>query len=66
MKVSKNILLIDYIISAADTDKLKPNVVLSLIEVCFSDLDKEEKKGLSKDILTTLGMTNPAAKMMIM
>lgn len=65
MKVSKNVLLIDYIISAADTEKLKPNVVLSLIEVCFSDLDKEEKKVLSREIMQTLGLVNPIAKMML-
>ena len=62
IKVSKNVVLIDYIISAADTANLKPNVVLSLVEVCFSSLEKEKKKELANDLMKTLGLINEDAK----
>lgn len=43
MKMAKNVLLVDYIISAVDTSVLTPSDVNGLVEISYSSLPKEQK-----------------------
>ena len=56
IKLAKNVVVFDYIISAVDTRTLNVNIVLSLIEICFKQLEKPQKKKLAEEVMRVMHM----------